>query len=92
MGRGTLGEVLDGLGDPRGGSGQVVGPSVRLQRVGGPSGKSGTGRGTLREIRNGSGDSLVGLVRVGGPSGRFEMGRGTLGEVLDRSGDPRGGP
>ena len=42
----TLGVVRDRSGDPWGGPG----------RVGGPSGRSWTGRGTLEEIRDGSGD------------------------------------
>ena len=45
-GSGTLGEVGDELGDPR------VGPGL----VGGPSGWSGTGRGSIPEVRDGSGD------------------------------------
>ena len=56
MGRRTLGEARDGLGDtrgvvdesrdPRGGPGRVVGTSRR----------SGTGRLTLEEVCDGSGD------------------------------------
>ena len=42
-GSGTLGEVRDGSGDPRGGP----------KGVEGPSGKSGTGRGTLVLVRDG---------------------------------------
>ena len=42
---GTLGEVRDGSGDPRGGPGQIVGPS----------GRSRTGQRTLKEVRDGSG-------------------------------------
>ena len=66
-------------------------------------GKFRTGRWTLGEVRDGSGDivlvqngsagSQVVLQRVGGPSGRFETGRGTLGEVrggVGRSGMGRG--
>ena len=68
---GDPGEVRDGSEDPRGGPG----------RVGGPSRRSGTGWGTLREFRNGSLDSRGSLGRVGGPWG----GSG-------RVGDPRGGP
>ena len=37
---------MGGPGDPRGG----------LGRVGGPLGKSGTGRETLGEVRDGTGD------------------------------------
>ena len=40
-GLGTLGEVQDGSGDPLGGPG----------RVWGPSGRSGTGRGTHWEVQ-----------------------------------------
>ena len=49
-GQGTLGEVWDGLGDPRGGWG----------RVGGPTGSSGMGRGKLGEIWEGLVDPLRG--------------------------------
>ena len=66
MGWWTLGEVQDGLGDPREGPG----------RVGGPLGMSRTYWGTLEEVRDGSGnlgdvryvsgDSQGGLGRVGG--------------------------
>ena len=45
MVRWTIGVVRDGLGDPRGGLGQFVGPSARSE----------TGRGTHREVR----DSLL---------------------------------
>ena len=38
-----VGEVWDGLGDPQGGPGRVVGPLRR----------SGTGHGTLKEVRDG---------------------------------------
>ena len=49
--------------------------------------RSGTGRGTLGEVRDGSGDSwgIPGLVKE--PSGRSGMGRLTLGEVQDGLGD-----
>ena len=46
MGRGTLGEVWGGSGDPQGGP----------VRFGGPSERSGTGWGTLAEVRDGSED------------------------------------
>ena len=49
----TLGEVRDGLGYHRGGAGWVGGVSV----------KSGTGRGNLVEVRDGSG--TLGVVRDG---------------------------
>ena len=53
---GNLGEVQDGSRDPRGGPGSV----------GGPSGRSGTGRGTQREVREASGNPRGGLARFGG--------------------------
>ena len=65
-GSSTLWEVRDGSRDPRGSSGRVGGPSVRY----------GTGRGTLGDVRDGR------------PSRRSGMGRGTVGEVRDRSEDP----
>ena len=43
-GRETLGEVRDGLKDPRGGPGRFVQPSER----------SGMGRGSLGKVRDGS--------------------------------------
>ena len=43
---GTNGEVRDGSGDPLGG----------LERVGGPSERSGTGLGTLEEVWDRSGE------------------------------------
>ena len=68
-------------------------------RSGGPSGKFGTVLGTLREVRDGSGDARGGTGRVGGLSEKSGTGCGTLGEdwetlreVRDGSGDPRGGP
>ena len=79
MGQGTIGEVRNGSGDPR----------RRLGWVGGPSGKSGTGRGTLVEVRDGWGnlgedldgwlDNQGGSGRVGGPSERFGTGGGPSG-------------
>ena len=54
MGRGTLGEVRDGLGDPRVVLGRFVGPSRWSGTGGGLSGSSGMGRGTIGEVRNGS--------------------------------------
>ena len=50
-------------------------------------GRLWTGRGTLRKIRDGSGDPRVGLGRVRGPLGRFGTGWGTLGEVRDGTGN-----
>ena len=69
-------EVRDWLGDPRGGTG----------RVGQPSRRFGTGRGTLEEVRNELGYPKRGPGQVGGPSERSRMGRGTLVEVWDGSG------
>ena len=57
MGRETLDEVWDGSGDPRGSPGQV----------GGPSGRSGTGRGTHGKVRDELADPQGGLGLVGGP-------------------------
>ena len=48
MGRGTLGEVRDGSGDPQEGPGWVRGPL----------GRSRTGHGNLPEVRDGLGDPL----------------------------------
>ena len=86
MGCGILPEVLDTLGELPGGPG----------RVGGPSGRCGTGRRTLPEVRYRSGDPLevlAGLAdlrvdqgRVGGPLGRSRTRRETLPEVRDWSG------
>ena len=65
-------------------------------RIGGPSGRSGTGRGTLKEVRDGSEDLWGGPGGVGEPRGglggvigrlgKFGMGRGLYG----RSGTDRG--
>ena len=55
-GRGTLGEVRDGSGDPLGGQRRVGDPWGGLKRVGGHLGIVGTGRGTLGEVRDGSGE------------------------------------
>ena len=59
-------------------------------------------RGTLEEIRDGSGDNPRGARRVGGPSGRSGQvggpsgrsgtGRRTLPEDQHGSGDPTKGP
>ena len=50
------------------------------------------GSGTIREVRDGSGDLLGGPGWFGEPSRRSEMGRRTLREVCDASGHPRRGP
>ena len=52
-GSGTLEEVWDGLGDRWGGPRRVEGKMGVLGWVGGPSGRSGMGRGTLREVQDG---------------------------------------
>ena len=52
----------------------------------GPSGRYGTGRGTILNARHGLYDPRVGLGRVVGPSGRSRTGWGTLGDLRDRSG------
>ena len=59
MCRGTLGKVRYGSRDPPEG----------LERVGGPSGRSGTGRVTLPKVRNRSGDSQGGPGWVREPRG-----------------------
>ena len=48
----------------------------------GPSGRSGTGQGTLGEVWD----------ELGGPSRMFGTGRGTREEVRDRSQNHPGGP
>ena len=65
----TLGEVRDGLEDTRG----------RPGRVGGPLRCSGTGRGTIGEVLDGSGNPRK--VREGSedPRGRPGRNRGYLG-------------
>ena len=80
MGRETLGEVWNGSGDLRGGTGRVAGPSERF----------GTGWKTSPEVRDGSEEPTKGSGWFGGPYQRSGMGRGTLGEVRYGSRDPRG--
>ena len=82
MGRGTIGEVLNGLVDDS---------WVGSGRVEGPPGRSGMGRRLLGKSETGCKDPRGGPGRVGGPSGRFGMGRGTIGEVRDGLGDDWGG-
>ena len=80
-GRGTIGEVWDelrALEEVRDGSGD---PQERPGWVGGPSGRSGTGRETLGEVKDRSRVSPVGSGRDGGPSGRCGTGWGSCGEV-----------
>ena len=82
----TLGEVLDGLEDPRGSPGQVR--EVR-KGVGRPSGRSRTGQGTHRAVSTGRG--TLGEVRNGSDTHGWSWTvRGTLGAVRDGSGDPWG--
>ena len=81
-GRGTLGEVRDGLGDPRGGPGRVRGPSERF----------GTVRGTLVEVQDVSGD-LTRSHRDGSvDTQEIRDGSGDSRRLLDESGNPRRGP
>ena len=77
MGQRTINEVRDWLGDPRGGPG----------RVGGPTGRSGTGLRTYGEVRDELGDPWEGLGQVGGPSGRSGTGWWTP-RVPERVGGP----
>ena len=58
----------------------------------GPLGRSGTGRGTLKVVRDGSLDPWNGQGRVGGPSRTSWTVRWTLEEDRDGSGYPREGP
>ena len=53
---------------------------------------SGTGQGTIGEVRDGSVDPSEGPGRVKGPSRRSWTGRRTLEKVWNGLGDPRGGP
>ena len=48
-------------------------------------------RGTLPEVRDGSGDSLLGSEQVERTYRKSGTGRRTLPEVRDGSGDPLGG-
>ena len=63
----------DGSGDPW----------ISTGRDRGSSGRSGTGMGKLRDVRDGSRDPLGYPNWVGGPSVKPRMDRGTLGEVRD---------
>ena len=89
-GSGTLGEVLDGSEDPWGVLEEFLFPSEQVRdglgdpsggpgMVRGPSGRSGTGKGTLGEYRDGLGDTWRGPGRIKGLSGRFVKVWGTLG-------------
>ena len=97
MGRGRLGRfgtVWETPGKSWTGWDSSVGPG----RVGGPSGRSGTGRGMIWEVRNGSGtldsvwDGLWDPWEVRYWLGRSGTGRGTLREVWDGFLDSRVGP
>ena len=90
-GTGRVGEFRNGSGHPPSGPGRVEGPLGFPGWVWRPSGKSGTCRRTLEEIRDGSGDPRGVAGRVWGPSRSSGTGRGTLAEVWDGSGEPRGG-
>ena len=77
MGRGTLEDVREWSGDRRGGlklvgvpkegTGQIGDPRGSPRRVEGPSGRSGPGRGTIGEVRNGSRDPQGSTERVTRP-------------------------
>ena len=81
MVRQFLQKVQYGSGDPQRGLRRVEGQSGRSGMVGGPSGTSMMGRGSLRVVRNVSEDRLGGLGRVGGPTQRSGSGWGTFPEV-----------
>ena len=75
MGPGTLQEVQDRSWN------RSVGPFGGEGLVRGPSRRSGTGRGTLSEVRDGSRDHLEGPGRIVEPSWMSGTGWGTLQEV-----------
>ena len=56
------------------------------RRVGGPSGRTGTGRGTLPEVLDGSGDPLGSPNGLGEPFRRSETGQGNPWGGLGRVG------
>ena len=58
--------------------------------VGGPSGRFETCRGTLEEVRDGSGDPRGDPRRVGGPTGISGTGRRTVREVRGNLEEVRG--
>ena len=76
MGRRTFGEVRDELWDIRGGPEWVVGPVARFERGWGPLWRTGTGRGTLGDVQDGSKDPREGTIQVGDHLGRSGMDRG----------------
>ena len=83
----------------RGGPGRVGNTRGEQGRVGLPLERSGTGRGTLEQVRDGSRDHQGGPEQVvvprggtrwdGGPSRRFGTGLGTQPKDREGSGDPR---
>ena len=105
-GRGTLPEVREGSGDSRGNRFEVLNdsedpravqagsmdPLGGLGRVGRPSGKFRTGRGTLGDVRNVSGDSRGFLEWLGDSRGGPRRVGGLLVKSIRGSGDPRIGP
>ena len=90
------------MGRSRRGWGTFVGPAERsgmsrgnLEEVRDGSRDprwTGTGLGTIPEVRDRLGYPWRGPGRAGGPSGRYGTSRGTLGEVQDGSGYPWEGP
>ena len=99
-GRVTLGEVWDRSADAPGGPERVGRPFGRS--VMGTTGRSGTSRVTLKEVRGGSGtlpevqagsgNTSEGPGRLGGHMGRSGTGRGALPEIRNGSGDSLQGP
>ena len=102
MCRGNIPEVCDGLRtlpkvwvgsrDSTGGSGQIGEPLVGPGRVGGPTERSGTGWGTVREVQDGYRGPPGGKGQVGVQSRRTWTGDETLSEVRDGSGNSPVGP
>ena len=99
---GTRREVWNGSWNIWSDSGRVKGPSGKPEmdwgtleevrdKVGGPLLRSGTGKVTLREVREGSGIPQGGPGRVWGPSGRSRMSRSTPEDVRNGLEVPRGG-
>ena len=72
MGRWTLGEIRDWSGDSLGGPERVGVPFGGPGRIWGPSGRSGTGRGTHRDVRDGLGDLDGGTGGSPDPSRTFQ--------------------
>ena len=82
MGRGTLEEARNGLEDPREGAG----------RVGGPSGRYGTGGWTLRQGWEWSRSPPARLQLFRRPCGRAGSGWGALRQDRNCSEGPSAGP